>query len=222
MKRIDRSSHQLTKLPTTTLYRRDVDEICEELNTFAGPGGKLLIRSGSYEFDSLDEVKDELGNRVDRLRLEGKASTFNSLELKLEPRETYVIGDLESRPVRRVEEIILRRRRPLGLLPEPPRIIMLWTAAGILGIGVVGLVSFLLKRGNASGPSIVLLLSVGSLLVGLSFLPPPNRILLVRQHEHQTFWTRHSSDFVKAGFGLGGSILGYAFRFLQEYFKNSP
>jgi len=206
MKRVERSHEP--DLPTVSLYRQDLDEIVAILQGSA----PVSIVHGDFALDSLDELKREFGDVVDKLKLETRG-----VSLEIAPK--YVsMGGRSSDSGQRIERILLSRKRRLGGV---------WQLVSGL-VSVVGVILFLVVVIITAvlGISLIALIVVlpATLLLSLTglFVPPKCRVFLVRRHEHQTFWGRHTGDFIKAGIALGGTVLGYAIRVLQEYYGRQP
>ena len=214
MRRIEVQDNWSGDLPTVILYRQDIDEIFALFQSRAAARGKndaIIIKSGDYLFDSLDELKREQGDAIDRLGL--KTPT---LELEINGRHVSM-GGLDTAEGKKIHAILRSRRRRLGFILQGPAVLMS-IGGGVLLVLTLGLTIVGMTR-NVAVPAVAIFAAITATPW---ILPPRARVLLIRRHEHQTFWTRHAADFIKAGIGLSGTVVGYAARVVQEYYSKHP
>lgn len=210
MRRIEAKDYWSGDLPTVTLYRQDIDEILAIIHGRTG-SKDVSIGSGDYLFDSLDELKTEQGNLIDRLKLKAPG-----LQLEIDRRHVSM-GGLDTPEGKQILAILRSRRRRFGfVLPGVAGLIGI--ASSFLLVLTLGLSTIATSRWVVLGlvPALVALTTIAWIL------PPKSRVFLIRRHEHQAFWARHAGDFIKAGIGLSGTVLGYVVRMLQEYYKHRP
>jgi len=205
MKRLD-LDRSTPSLPTVTLYRRDVEDIVDALRS----GGELSIIHKGFLLESIEELHREFGDVIHKLKLEGRALT---LEIETRSVRMWNLRDANAADI--IEQIIRNRRRLAGSVPEGASVL----TAVIGGLFAIPTLIVTLLVGNASVGLLVVLPLAMALISVPFFIPPRSRVILVRPHEHQTFWRRYRADFVKAGIGFGGTLLGYAIRVMQEYFR---
>jgi hypothetical protein len=182
-------------LKPVTLYRSDLEELLAILEGDTNGPAKLQV--GDYTFDSLDEIVTEHGTLVCELRVRGR-ETWNSPHVDFRKEDVWIFysGQRGAGQAYQLKTLLERNRR--------------WVA---MGIGGRTLVAMLLAWSVLSGAGLVMhqkINSIGNVLLlsgtwllattlQFKLLPQGSLLYLYKRHEHETFWTRHEENLIRAG-----------------------
>lgn len=196
-------------IPSVVLYRHDLDEMSALMGS---PEDPIVFESSGYEFDTLDEMLCELGGEFTEFRMHSQ-KRIRSPQFIVSNGTTRIVGrgDDDEKALR-LREFLLKRKRVLSLSNPSARHMVAGIAllAGYLGLTVLFDFFGHVRIGIAvAGAMMLFFMFRGSIM----WVPGGSLIHLARQHEYQTFWSRHEENIVRAALavvsGAVGGLIGY-------------
>jgi hypothetical protein len=203
------------------MYREDLDQF---LSFFQKACKIFTISDSRNRYESLDEMKKEIGSRIKDLDVRGEdpgvhfllnqqqtvptaapGSTPTTTTIVFNELRTEEISDSAEALFLRVREFLIERQRPL----------IRWPFALISLAGLVGLIYFAIGDSRAAiAPWRTLLSTLVFVGAGVAALKIPNQIFLDKKVDSPTFWSRHKDEFAKGAIlalisSLIGGVIGY-------------
>jgi hypothetical protein len=126
VRRVERRFNQSRTFSTVVLYRDDLEEIIDVLES---RGGKVEISDDDSIYDTLDDLQSRRGDRIKRLTLKFSLGTFpnsGDLEFDIGPRFVSAArlwgrgSDVAAALYTRVQELLLARRTRLSRVVVGP------------------------------------------------------------------------------------------------------
>jgi hypothetical protein len=204
MKKIESGGTHLT-MPAVVVYRSTLDEIVRIIEGDRNGPARFVV--DDYEFDSLDEVKAELGSTIRTMEIRGRESYKSPhLDFRIEDVRLYWNDKTLQGQGFELQALIKTHRRWLAvggfarsLLP-----LALWTVPYVI-LALLGL------KNKPIPPPYQLPAFAGILALTVLVLtkwPRGSVIRLLRQHEHATFWKRHEENLIRGLIGVIGAVVG--------------
>lgn len=202
---LDRLRH---RFPPVALYRSDLEEI---IRLATARGFKVRISDDRYEFESLDDLRENRGNRIKKLMLEAtiSESSYPSVDIEIDSDGITIRSPKDDKFVplwHEIKDAIQARLPWYARLMKP----LIWLYLAIPFLWVLSkrqevkegfeLTNYLLVSGAG--------LSIFLGLISLSYLRRSRGLRLQRQHEVQGFWERYGEKIILLVIGTAVGIVG--------------
>lgn len=200
------------------LYEPDIKHIADLLAT--RPGSVVTFKCGDSEFESIEDLRQHLGEVLRLLKIEAEVKgsglgEYGSISVDFWDDRVFVhaLSGFELQ-FHQVLDLLRPKRRLIGRIPD-----WLW---GLLGsavavLGLMVLPAFIANRFGLSGWQgwVVYLpvIPVVVLLVNGKLKLRRNLLFLKKQHEHQGFFRRNEENIVRGVISIVsaavGAVIGY-------------
>ncbi len=205
MKKVDDS--KFIVVPSVSLFREDVDSI---LDIFRKHAKEVKISDGNFEYDSIEELNDERGDKIKKLILKAfnpfhfslrfdRSDIINGTTLYVSSQEETALTTFYQ-----IKEILLRRKKMANYVFHP----LIGIIAVILLVVILSAPEEKLKEIFPSRAlRVFLLLTLFSVpILSLMYrIGSFFSINLKKAHESSSFLSRQKDDLIKL---LIGAILG--------------
>jgi hypothetical protein len=189
------SPSQSSTSPSVKLTRDDVEEILEILT---GVCKRIEIEDDKFEYDSLDELEQKGGKKIERLILSG-VSPYISLKVREDGFRTKLFAsgdDSALAPYLKIKGILERRKRKLlHFLFSIPIGIILWCIFSLAIFLILGFSPIPV----AEWVKVCCMYFVGFIFGALHYFTNVGRFTLVtlnRKNERKSFWARNKEKLL--------------------------
>ncbi|SDI83547.1 Predicted membrane protein [Paraburkholderia phenazinium] len=192
------------RFPPTPLYRPDLEQIIE---IGIRRGLEVTIADGAAEFDDLDDVKENRGERIKELRLSfsKESAFFKSLSLKIGDggMKLSCSNDDELIPAWHEMQRAIKKHVPYYARYASPSSWLLVT------LGVIALVGYVNWPPHGTPARFVLVLTPLMLMFWSMFYLKANRVIyLQKKHEVKGLLDRYGEKLVFAIVGAALAVVG--------------
>jgi len=204
--------------PPVKLYLDDVDDFIYKIQSVCE---KIEFSTKDYEFESLEELKNNSGKKIKELTITGiSLSPWMNISISVKKFEVHLSTHGKSEAIRGLwHSLRSSLQKKSGWYS---RFLIPWFWAIILMCSVLGMGIYLGTSHSTPSPKMFFLNPISAsaaFLLILSFLIrwKGSTIYLKRRHLVPGFWTRNLDDIIKviigAAIGVGGTLLSkYLFK----------
>lgn len=187
------------RFPPTPLYRADLEEI---ISIGKSRDLEMTISDDTAEFDDLDDVQENRGDRVKHLEISFRSSPYSSIKLRITPMgislTTSKVDELLA-TWHEMKSAIERRIPPHAVAMKP----YLW---GIIICVLVFFDNRFHVLPEKSSIKLLILTPFAALLFGsFYYVQSSGGAYLKKQHEIMGFWEKNGREIIKI---VGAAIFG--------------
>lgn len=200
------------RFPIVRLYRKDLDEIIEIASS---RNLEIKITDDDYEYESLDEVQEQQGNRVKKLRLNASLdeSLFKSFDVEIDQDGVTVRAHREDELIpfwHQVRDLIAKKVPWYAKFTLP--YVWAWVVIGWLWVASNDEAKEL-PRALLLTWFGVLVLSVAMAIFSFWYRFTNRGVFLQKEHEVLGFWTRNGEKIVML---IIGTMLGVVVKVVAD------
>lgn len=186
------------RFPPMPLYWSDLQRI---IKIGTDRGLKLTISVGKEDFDSLEHLREEHGDRIKRLRLKFYDAAYTSISISMGTGGVRISTSKDEKLLMASMEMkeAFAERLPVQAVAMRP---FAWTALGAIVLYIAAHNNWRLSQNIAQCAAVIFPFYLS--LLSFHYVTANSVVHLKRKHEIESFWSRYGE---KALWMVGGSAL---------------